>query len=107
MDVKQNLRALLYDAIIVRNVMDQNEFAKALGESPQNANKWFNPNFPNAIPNVNHFNRICELLNINLFDIFGIKDPINLSEENKAIIEALSKQPEMVKPVKRLLGIDD
>lgn len=35
MDVKQNLRALLYDAIIVRNVMDQNEFAKALGESPQ------------------------------------------------------------------------
>ena len=54
MDVKQNLRTILYNKIIIEHVMDQNEFAKALRESPQNANKWFNPNFPNAIPNVNH-----------------------------------------------------
>lgn len=107
MDVKQNLRAILYDAIIVRNVMDQNEFAKALGESPQNANKWFNPNFPNAIPNVNHFTKICELLNITLFDIFGVEDPTNLSAEDKEILVAMEKQPDMVKPVKKLLGIVD
>ena len=107
MDVKQNLRAILYDAIIVRNVMDQNEFGKALGESPQNTNKWFNPNFPNAVPNVNHYPKICELLNITLFDIFGIKDPNNLSSEHRKIIETLNNKPEMVVHVKNLLGINE
>ena len=107
MDVKQNLRAILYDAIIVRNVMDQNDFGKALGESPQNTNKWFNPNFPTAVPNVNHYPKICELLNVSLFDIFGVKDPNNLTDDQQQIIKALNKEPDMVIHVKRLLDINN
>lgn len=107
MDVKQNLRTILYNKIIIEHVMDQNEFAKALGESPQNANKWFNPNFPNAVPNVNHYNKICELLNVSLFDIFGINDPNDLTAEQKKIIETLNRKPEMVVHVKNLLGINE
>ena len=107
MDVKQNLRKILYDAIIIKNIMDQNDFGKALGESPQNTNKWFNPNFPNSVPNVNHYPKICELLNISLYDIFGIEDPNNITIEQKQIIKELNKQPDMIKSVKRLLDINE
>ena len=109
MDVKQNLRAILYDAIIVRNVMEQNEFGTALGESPQNTNKWFNQNFPNAVPNVNHYPKICELLNITLFDIFGIKNPNTdtLDPEILKIVETLEKNEDMIIHVKNLLGIKE
>ena len=111
MDVKQNLRTILYNKIIIEHVMDQNEFAKALGESAQNANKWFNPNFPNAVPNVNHYTRICELLNVTIFDIFGIEKPksnnIELTDDHIKIIENLKEHEDMVVHVKNLLGIKE
>lgn len=107
MDVKQNLRQILQQKIIIEHIMDQNEFARALGESPQNANKWFNPNTPNAVPNVNHYVKITELLGVTIYDIFGINNPSFISPRIRKIIDSLNENPESIEYVERLLGISN
>ncbi len=48
---------------------------------------------------------ICEFLNISLYQLFGLEDPTNLSDDELKIIEACRKNPETFKYVKKICEI--
>ena len=48
---------------------------------------------------------ICEFLNISLYQLFGLEDPTNLSDDELKIIEVCRKNPETFKYVKKICEI--
>jgi transcriptional regulator with XRE-family HTH domain len=48
---------------------------------------------------------ICEFLNISLYQLFGLEDPTNLSDDELKIIEACRKNSETFKYVKKICEI--
>ena len=91
-ETKQHIHDVIYQKIIIDGVLNQVEFAKAVGVTKQAVAGWLQGSCPDAskIP------AICNALNITVFELLGINSDsleakylkaINENEELKKIIE--------------------
>ena len=58
-----------------------------------------------SVPNVEQVLKICEFLDITIYELLGIENPYNLSNEEFEIIKDLRENPESFKYAKQLLNI--
>lgn len=58
-----------------------------------------------SVPSVEQVLKICEFLDITLYELLGIENPYNLNDEEIEIINTIRKNPEAFKYVKQLLNI--
>ena len=58
-----------------------------------------------SVPNVEQVLKICEFLDITIYELLGIENPYNLSNEEFEIIKVLRENPESFKYAKQLLNI--
>ncbi len=58
-----------------------------------------------SVPNIEQVLKICEFLDITIYELLGISNPYNLSDDEYEIIKALRENPESFKYTKQLLNI--
>lgn len=82
--------------------MTQKDLADRIGTKPGAVSKWINKT---QAPDVELMPKVCEVLNISLEDLFGIKSDTILSNDELELLKAYKEHPEMQKSVKKLLNM--
>lgn len=82
--------------------MTQKDLADRIGTKPGAVSKWINKS---QAPDVELMPKVCEVLNISLEDLFGIKSDTILSNDELELLKAYKEHPEMQESVKKLLNM--
>lgn len=83
--------------------MTQKDLADRIGTKPGAVSKWINKT---QAPDVELMPKVCEVLNISLEDLFGIKSDTILSNEELELLKAYKEHPEAQDAIKTLLKIN-
>lgn len=78
------------------------DLANHFNVSEMTASRWHKGS---NIPDLELLPELANFLGITLYELFGIKDPSSLSDEEKELISKYRKLEEMQNPVNTLLGI--
>jgi len=89
METKKRIRNIIYKRIIIDKVIDQTTLAKNLGLTKQTINRWVNKNTPDAIPTTEMVPEVCKLLDISLYQFYGLdeKEITSLNSKRIKVIE--------------------
>lgn len=99
MSVRNNICILLNKKLKDEKVLSQKEFAGKLGVSQATITKWLN-GF-NA-PDIELLPLICEIFDLGLYELFGLKDPNNLSSEDKVLLKKIKSNPALREVVSKI-----
>ncbi len=58
-----------------------------------------------SVPSVEQVLKICEFLDVSLYELLGIENPYNLSDEEITIIKAFRENDQNKELIKRVLNI--
>lgn len=83
--------------------MSNSELATAIGVAKSSVGDWI---AGISIPKADKVIPICTALNISVYEFFGINDPAGLTPEDRKLIEAYKKHPEMQDSIKKILDLD-
>ncbi|MCI9654247.1 MAG: hypothetical protein HFG91_07910 [Acholeplasmatales bacterium] len=102
MDYRMNVKQYLKDKLSGRNNSLKNQFMKELGFSIDNVKGYLN--MSNTIcPPFTKFPEIADFFGDTIYDLFGIKNPNDLSTEEMELIKEYRKaSPELQKVVKNI-----
>ena len=104
MSVRNNICIILNKKLKNEKILSQKEFAGKLGVSQATITKWLN-GF-NA-PDIELIPKICEILEVSLYDIFGICDPNISNQEERLLLKKIKNTPslkEIILKIKDWLG---
>lgn len=99
MSVRNNICILLNKKLKDEKVLSQKEFAGKLGVSQATITKWLN-GF-NA-PDIELLPLICEIFDLSLYELFGISDPYNLSNEDKLMLKKIKSNPALKEVISKI-----
>lgn len=99
MSVRNNICILLNKKLKDEKVLSQKEFAGKLGVSQATITKWLN-GF-NA-PDIELLPLICEIFDLDLYELFGISDPYNLSNEDKLMLKKIKSNPALKEVISKI-----
>ena len=100
MSVRNNICILLNKKLKEEKVLSQKEFATKLNVSQATITKWLN-GF-NA-PDIELLPLICDIFDLTLYELFGLKDPYNLSDEDKLLLKKIKNNPALREIVSKIV----
>lgn len=83
-NIKENICGKIDNWLSKTNDYSPTSFANMLGVSFTSVKRWRRRI---CLPDVSLLPKICEIMKISLYELFGIDDPLNLSEMDKQIIQ--------------------
>ncbi len=84
--------------------MTQKDLADKIGTKPGAVSKWINKT---QAPDVELMPKVCEVLNISLEDLFGIKSDTILSNDELELLKAYKEHPEAHYSIKKILDLNE
>ena len=100
MSVRNNICILLNKKLKEEKILSQKEFASKLNVSQATITKWLN-GF-NA-PDIELIPLICDIFDISIYELFGLKDPNNLTEEDKTLLKKIKNNPALKEVVSKIV----
>ena len=103
---KMNLKNTLRNHLLGKeNLEIKNRLLNELNITESALKRWLSLSDTNA-PQIDALPVICNILNISLYDLFGIPNPTaSLSDEELKLLEEYRKQENMQQAVKNVLNI--
>lgn len=100
-----NVKSFLRDRLTGKdNSVIRDKFMNDLGFTNENIKGYINLNVVTCPP-FTKFPEICSFFNITLYELLGIKDPSELSSEERELIANYRNKPELKQAVKNIYGM--
>lgn len=94
-DIRDNIKRVLRESLLGKENIDfRLMISEKLNISDSTIRSWTTIN-NNAIPVADDIPTICEILKITLYELYGIKDPTNLSLEDKLLLKKINNNPSL------------
>ncbi|MDE6241281.1 MAG: helix-turn-helix domain-containing protein [Anaeroplasmataceae bacterium] len=87
--------------LMTENDITQKDLADKLKVTTATTSRWLSGEI---MPRLDKILILCELFNIDLYSLLGIKDPYDLTEKEKRIISHYKNDPEFKLIVDRILN---
>ena len=100
-ETKTYIYNLIYKKVMVDKVISQSELAAKLGIAKSAVNNWFSRK---SIPSGELMYKIAEILNIDLYALYGKENPYKLSEQDKDNLKFCREYQDNVDSMKNALG---
>lgn len=100
MSVREHVKELLNKKIKDDKVISQVDLARAIGVMPATITKWLSGI---SMPDPDNIPSVCKVLNISLYEFFGIEDNcVVLSDEEKMFLDKIKNNPALREIVNKL-----